>query len=166
MEGYRWRRLRVIVHNPSVIELRETSGPDEYPRLVGIWRTAVDATHDFLANADRDAIERRLADTYFPQVTLTVAEFDGHPAGFAGTAGEDLAMLFVDAGARGRGIGGALLAHVIAEQGVRTVDVNEQNQKAVGFYARKGFVVTGRSEMDGEGRPYPLLHLALDAGPR
>ncbi len=126
----------------------------------------MDATHHFLADADRDEIEGALAGAYFPQVTLTVAEFDGRPAGFAGTAGADLAMLFVDAPHRGRGVGGALLEHAITEQGVRTVDVNEQNEQAVAFYAGKGFVVAGRSERDGEGRPYPLLHLALDAGAR
>nr|WP_218022142.1 acetyltransferase [Tsukamurella paurometabola] len=145
------------------MELREASGPDEYPRLVRIWRSAVDATHHFLADADRDRIERDLAGVYFPQVRLTVADLDGHSVGFAGTAGGDLVMLFVDAAARGRGIGSALVDHVLAEQGVRTVDVNEQNDQAVGFYARKGFVITGRSETDGEGRPYPLLHLAIEA---
>lgn len=126
-----------------------------------IWRSSVDATHDFLAPADRDTIEKNLAGSYFPQVRLTVAELDGRPVGFAGTAEGDLVMLFVHADARGRGVGGALLAHTIADQGVRTVDVNEQNGQAVGFYARKGFVVAGRSETDGDGRPYPLLHLAL-----
>jgi putative acetyltransferase len=39
------------------------------------------------------------------------------------------------------------------------LDVNEQNPPAAGFYARQGFVVVGRSETDGEGRPFPLLHL-------
>ncbi|MGY0625916.1 MAG: GNAT family N-acetyltransferase, partial [Paraglaciecola chathamensis] len=41
------------------------------------------------------------------------------------------------------------------------VDVNEQNPKALGFYQRIGFKVVGRSELDGQGKPYPLLHLAL-----
>ncbi|MET9329103.1 acetyltransferase [Tsukamurella sp. NPDC003166] len=141
--------------------LRACRGPAEYGDLVAIWRSSIDATHDFLAPADRGAIESRLASDYFPQVRLTVAEFDGAPVGFAGTAGEDLAMLFVHAEARGRGVGRALLDLVVREQGVRTVDVNEQNGQAVGFYAHSGFVVTGRSETDGDGLPYPLLHLAL-----
>ncbi|KXO88972.1 acetyltransferase [Tsukamurella pseudospumae] len=144
--------------------LRDCRGPEEFADLVTVWRSSVDATHDFLADADRDAIEGRLASDYFPQVRLTVAEVDGAPVGFAGTAGEDLAMLFVHADARGRGIGRALLDHVVREQGVRTVDVNEQNGQAVGFYAHSGFVVTGRSETDGDGLPYPLLHLALPQG--
>ncbi len=134
-------------------------GPAEYPRLVAIWRSAVDATHHFLADADRADIESQLADVYFPAVRLTVAEIDGDPVGFAGTAGEHLEMLFVHADARGHGVGSALLQHVIAEQGIRLVDVNEQNEQAVEFYVRRGFVVAGRSELDEAGRPYPLLHM-------
>jgi len=40
-----------------------------------------------------------------------------------------------------------------------SVDVNEQNQQAVGFYRRLGFEVEGRSEVDSMGKPFPLLHL-------
>lgn len=39
--------------------------------------------------------------------------------------------------------------------------MNEQNPQAVGFYLHYGFVQTGRSPLDGEGRPFPLLHMAL-----
>ncbi|SPU55612.1 Uncharacterized N-acetyltransferase YjaB [Brevundimonas vesicularis] len=42
-----------------------------------------------------------------------------------------------------------------------TVDVNEQNIQALGFYERLGFKVTSRSAVEGQGRPYPLLHLRL-----
>lgn len=141
------------------VRIRECDGPAEYPRLVSIWRSAVDATHDFLIEPDRAAIERQLADNYFPGVRLTVAEIDGEPVGFAGTAGEHLEMLFVHADARGHGVGSALLERAIAEQQIRLVDVNEQNKQAVEFYVRRGFVVTGRSECDDAGRPYPLLHM-------
>ena len=143
----------------SDVRIRDCTGPAEYPRLVQIWRSAVDATHDFLAEPDRAAIEGQLADVYFPAVRLTVAEIDGDPVGFAGTAGEHLEMLFVHADARGHGVGSALLHHAIAAHGIRLVDVNEQNEQAVEFYVRRGFVVTGRSERDEAGRPYPLLHM-------
>ncbi|WP_162893272.1 hypothetical protein [Microbacterium halotolerans] len=43
------------------VQLRPTTGPGEYPWLFGVWRTAVDATHDFLADEHRAAIEDRLA---------------------------------------------------------------------------------------------------------
>jgi putative acetyltransferase len=126
---------------------------------VAVWRTAVAATHGFLAEADRDAIEARLASDYFPHVDLVVAEHDGVVVGFAGMAGERLEMLFVDDAERGRGIGTLLLAHVVGP-GVTAVDVNEQNPQAVAFYRRRGFDVVGRSSLDDDGRPYPLLHLA------
>jgi len=44
-----------------------------------------------------------------------------------------------------------------------SVDVNEQNPEAVGFYLHIGFVQTGRSPLYGEGHPLPLLHLSLPA---
>ena len=43
------------------------------------------------------------------------------------------------------------------------MDVNEQNSAARGFYEACGFAVEGRSELDDQGRPYPLLHMRLAA---
>lgn len=143
------------------VSVRPTIGAAEYPALTAIWRSAVDATHDFLAEADRDEIEARLQSDYFPAVVLSVAELGGRPVGFAGVLDESLEMLFVDATQRGGGVGTALLAHAIREHGIMTVDVNEQNTSAAGFYARRGFEVVGRSATDDAGRPYPLLHLRL-----
>lgn len=141
--------------------VRPVTGPAEYPALVEIWTRAVDATHDFLAAEDRDDIRSHLAADYFPQVLLTVAERDGRPVGFAGTAEGGLEMLFVDPAVHGTGVGSALLDHVCARQGVVRVDVNEQNPDALAFYRRRGFTVTGRSPVDDAGRPYPLVHLQL-----
>jgi putative acetyltransferase len=144
--------------------IRTSVGPAEYPALVAIWRSAVGATHDFLSAADREEIESRLASEYFPAVRLTVAEVDGEPVGFAGTAEGSLEMLFVHAAHRGGGIGSALLGAVMAEHHVTRVEVNEQNPQAVGFYQHHGFAFAGRTETDEAGRPYPILHLRL-AGP-
>lgn len=144
-----------------VLVIRPSIGAAEYPALAAIWRSAVDATHDFLAEADRDEIESALQSVYFPAVVLSVAERDGRPVGFSGALDGTLEMLFIDATQRGSGVGSALLAHAIEEHGVTEVDVNEQNVSAAGFYAHRGFEVVGRSETDEAGRPYPLLHLKL-----
>lgn len=146
--------------NPE-ISFRRSVGAMNYPRLVEIWRGAVDATHGFLAEEDRDEIESRLASDYFPQVDLWVAERDGDIVGFAGISDGALEMLFVDAVHRGAGIGSALLAFVVAKHGVTALDVNEQNDSAAEFYRRRGFVVVSRSDVDDQGRPYPLLHMIL-----
>ena len=50
----------------------------------------------------------------------------------------------------------------VARQGADSVDVNEQNPQAVGFYLRMGFAVVGRSETDDADRPFPILHLRLE----
>ena len=145
----------------SELRVRPSRGPVDFAPLVAIWRSAVDATHEFLADADCDEVESRLESDYFPAVSLTVAELNGRPVGFAGVLDGNLEMLFIDAKQRGTGIGTSLLSHAINDHGVRYVDVNEQNRQAVEFYTRRGFQVVRRSETDDAGRPYPLLHLQL-----
>ena len=56
-----------------------------------------------------------------------------------------------------------MVRHAQALHGELTVDVNEQNVAARGFYEACGFVVEGRSELDDTGRPHPLLHMRLVA---
>ena len=41
------------------------------------------------------------------------------------------------------------------------VVVNEQNNQAVGFYKHIGFNTYKRSDLDGEGKEYPILHMRL-----
>jgi putative acetyltransferase len=39
------------------------------------------------------------------------------------------------------------------------VEVNAQNRQAVGFYEAMGFRVIASTDVDGDGRPYPLLRM-------
>jgi putative acetyltransferase len=149
----------------SAVTVRPSVGPGEYPALVGIWRSAVDATHDFLAPADRDEIEAQLASAYFPAVTLAIAERDGRPVGFSGVHDGSLEMLFVDAAERGGSVGTELLLRAVRDHGVTTVEVNEQNPSATAFYLHRGFEIVGRRDTDDAGRPYPLLRLRLRVEP-
>jgi putative acetyltransferase len=82
-------------------------------------------------------------------------------AGFIGIAEGKVEMLFIHPEYREKGIGRTLLRYAIQERGATTVDVNEQNDQALGFYLRMGFEIVGRSELDGNGKPYPLLHMRL-----
>ena len=146
------------------MEVRDATVED-WPVLVEVWRSAVDATHDFLAADDRERIEAHLVSDYFPQVSLAVAVVADRIVGFAGVAGGSLEMLFVHDDLRGRGVGKSLLAWAL-RQGVDRVDVNEQNPQAVGFYLANGFHTVGRSDLDDQGRPYPLLRMSLVSAPR
>ncbi|WP_164884498.1 GNAT family N-acetyltransferase [Leucobacter muris] len=147
------------------LNIRAGRGPQEHEALIEIWRSAVRATHDFLDESDFARIESHLASDYFPAVTLTVAEKNGRRVGFAGVRDGALEMLFVSDAVRGEGVGSALLAEVIENQAVSKVDVNEQNSGALGFYLSRGFAQIGRSELDGDGRPYPTIHMALQTAP-
>jgi putative acetyltransferase len=60
------------------------------------------------------------------------------------------------------GIGKVLLEYSIKEQKVTKVDVNEDNEQAVGFYEKFGFKTYDRSELDASGKPYPTLHMKLE----
>ena len=68
--------------------------------------------------------------------------------------------LFVDSALHGQGYGTALIEHALSIVPNATVEANEQASNAVAFYVSRGFSIVGRSETDGDGRPYPLIHLA------
>nr|WP_294971646.1 acetyltransferase [uncultured Pseudomonas sp.] len=132
------------------------------PRLLDIWLGAVRATHHFLQASDIDGLLPLVRDLYLPAVEVWVAvDAEDRPLGFIGLNETHVEMLFIDPELRGRGIGRALLDFVREARGALSVDVNEQNPQAVGFYRHYGFVQTGRSPTDGEGRPFPLLHMGL-----
>lgn len=139
--------------------------PTDYPTLTELWEASVRATHDFLSAADIEALRPRLLADYLPAVILRVAcdPQTQRIQGFVGVLGGKVEMLFIDPALRGRGIGRALLAQAITELAATQVDVNEQNPQALGFYQRLGFEVFDRSALDGQGRPFPLLHLRLAA---
>jgi len=127
--------------------------------LFDLWRRAVDATHDFLSADDRQAIDAEVAG-FLPQAPMVVAVDDqDRPQGFMLIDGSHMEALFIDPDVRGTGIGRQLLLHALALHPQLTTDVNAQNGQAVGFYQRMGFTETGRSPLDSQGRPYPLIHL-------
>ncbi len=130
-------------------------------RLVDIWLAAVRATHHFLTEDDIQFFEPQLRDQHIPELEVYVVEgADGELLGFAGLDGANLEMLFIDPAYHGQGIGKQLIDHAVVLKGRLKVDVNEQNPGALAFYLKCGFTQVGRSELDGSGKPFPLLHLA------
>jgi putative acetyltransferase len=134
--------------------------------LLGLWERSVRATHEFLTEEDIVGLRPRVAEALRDDaLELWVLADDADvPIGFMGLAGDDVAALFLEPAHRGRGGGRRLVAHAQAVRGGElTVDVNEQNPAARGFYEALGFVVAGRSPLDPDGRPFPMLHMRRPA---
>jgi len=144
--------------------IRERLAAD-HPRLLELWQRSVRATHDFLSDADIAELRPQVRDVYFDAVEIWIYEDAAGLAGFIGLSGAQVEMLFLEPERRGQGIGTRLLDHARGLRGALTVDVNEDNPQAHGFYRRYGFVDTGRSPLDGQGRPFPLIHMALPHDP-
>lgn len=142
------------------VELGENAGL--LAELVACWRASVEATHTFLAPDDIERIAGYVPDAITSVAHLIVCRDDaGAVAGFLGVDGTMVEMLFIDPTLRGQGLGTHLLDYATNELGATLVDVNEQNDQAVGFYEHYGFRTFDRSETDGMGDPFPILHMRL-----
>ncbi|EEZ4001850.1 acetyltransferase [Escherichia coli] len=95
-----------------------------------------------------------------PELTTNVNEQNEQAVGFMLLSGQHMDALFIDPDVCGCGVGRMLVEHALSMAPELTTNVNEQNEQAVGFYKKVGFKVTGRSEVDDLGKPYPLLNLA------
>ena len=132
---------------------------DEQGRLFEIWHDAVRATHGFLSEEDFAFYAKLVREEMLPKAQFWVAaDAGGRAVGFLHLDGGKVEALFVDPAVHRRGVGRALMDHAAVLSPVLELDANEESG-AVDFYRRLGFEVVGRSELDGAGRPYPLIHM-------
>ncbi|MNK06562.1 putative N-acetyltransferase YjaB [compost metagenome] len=134
----------------------------DYVELVSVWEASVRATHDFLKEEDILFYKPLILNEYLKAVDLFCIKDNDTITGFMGLSESSIEMLFIHPAFRGSGIGKTLLQFAINELKINKVDVNEQNDQALGFYLKMGFKVVNRSELDGMGKPYPILHMELN----
>lgn len=132
---------------------------DNYQALIEVWENSVRATHHFLSEENILELKPLILQHYFDAVELRCITQGKRIAGFIGVAESNVEMLFVDPSCFGQGIGHQLMNYAITHLNAYKVDVNEQNPKAIAFYKKLGFEKTGRSELDGQGNPFPLVHM-------
>ncbi|CRM57533.1 putative N-acetyltransferase YjaB [Pseudomonas sp. 37 R 15] len=146
-------REHSVIHTPN---------NSDYPELARIWEASVRATHDFLPESYIVLLRDLVLTRYLDAVMLVCTKDSTQRiTGFAGVAAGKVEMLFIDPLHRGQGLGRQLLRYAIDCMNADELDVNEQNPQALGFYLKQGFEVIGRTEHDGLGQPYPLLHMRL-----
>lgn len=137
---------------------------EDFEEITEVWEASVRATHHFLPESDIAYFRPLILHEYLKAVELYAVRNDQERIlGFLGVADGKIEMLFVDPASMGRGIGRQLLQFAVKKLGAFKLDVNEQNEQAAGFYRKMGFRVSGRSPVDGMGKPYPLLHMEYHA---
>jgi len=135
-------------------------------RLLELWERSVRATHHFLEDSDVVALRSLVAEELASDALdwWVLVSGAGTPIGFLGFANDTIEALFIDPDYQGQGGGKLLVAHAQRlGAGALTVDVNEQNEAALGFYEALGFSVVGRSPTDAGGRPLSTLHMKREA---
>jgi putative acetyltransferase len=159
--------LNLIVRRRSVrvaMDIRRAF-PADRDILLDVWLQSVRATHTFVSEEDIQSMISQVRDylaSSDPEFWV-LCDDSGAIMGFMGMSGSKMESLFLAPEFQRRGAGRRLVRHAQALHGELTVDVNEQNSAARCFYEACGFVVEGRSELDDQGRPYPLLHMRLAA---
>lgn len=133
----------------------------EYKILIQIWENSVKATHTFLSEEDINFFKPELKKYLYKVKLFAYKDKLGNICGFIGIDKDKVEMLFIDSKYFKKGIGKKLLKYTIENYGTNKLDVNEQNENAVEFYKHLGFEVISRSDRDGFGKPFPLLHMSL-----
>lgn len=107
--------------------------------VMELWLSANIQAHPFVPRgyweSHFEAVKAML-----PEAELYIAEEDGAIQGFIGLDGGYIAGLFVAEDWRSRGIGGQLLKKAKSLYLALALDVYEENEPAVRFYRREGFL--------------------------
>ncbi|MBM9501665.1 GNAT family N-acetyltransferase [Leptospira sp. 201903071] len=130
--------------------------------MILLWERSVRATHDFVSLEDIEYFKSLVKNIDFSSFRVHCCfQEDQSLSGFIGVSENKIEMLFLEPKYIGKGIGKSLIEFAIEELAVTEVEVNEQNLNAVRFYSKFGFRTYDRTELDGEGKNYPILKMKL-----
>ncbi len=126
-----------------------------------IWEGAVKATHHFLSQDDILSIGIQVKEYLANATFFVVTDHFNNLFGFMGMTENKIDSLFIHPQYFGKGAGKFLIQHAVSLHDKLFVDVNEDNNQAKVFYEKMGFKVFERTELDDEGRPFPILKMEL-----
>lgn len=134
----------------------------DYLQIIEVWEASVRATHHFLSEEWIVEHKPLILEQYLDMVELQcVKDDEDNVLAFLGTLNDGIEMLFVHPDQFRKGIGQLLIRFALDEKKTTKVEVNEDNPGARQFYETMGFEVVKRSALDGQGNPYPILHMEL-----
>lgn len=134
--------------------------------FVQIWEESVRHSPDSLTERDLYLLKPFIAASLTEiENLLYVLDTAQQIVAFMGIIGDKIEMLFVSPHMFHNGLGKALIQYACRHFHIRFVDVTRQNKPAIGFYEHLGFKTFAKSELDSEGNPFPILHMALPGFP-
>lgn len=144
------------------IEIRRYQAADN-AALSHIWFEASRRAHAFLGEERLTEQRKLIEQSYLPDAETWVALIDGKPVGFIGLLETFIGGLFVDPDRQGAGIGQALIAHALDLKRELSLQVYADNQQAVAFYKKLGFVEVSRQTHDDDGLPFANIEMRRTA---
>jgi putative acetyltransferase len=137
---------------------------DLWGEVVSVWERSARATHHFLKTGEIDIYKKLVLQIDFMSFNVFCLVREGEVIGILGTEGDSLEMLFMAPEYIGCGLGAKLMTFAVEELKSTRVEVNEENTHAINFYSKFGFVVSGRTEKDPQGRDHPMVQMTLVKG--
>ena len=111
--------------------------------IVEVWYAAARIAHDFVPETFWQTERNDLTEKYLPLAETWVYERDNRVVGFLSLMEREVGGLFVLPAYQGQAIGTQLLQHARMLRGALSLNVFQQNLKALCFYEKCGFHVTG-----------------------
>ncbi len=144
-----------LLNNPQI----ELLSSDDFAEIVEVWEASVRATHHFL-NEKEIAFYKPLVLKYaLPSMKVWGIRIGEKLAGYMAVSSYKVEMLFIAPEFIGKGLGKHFLNFALNKLHIYLIDVNEENPAALGFYQHMGYKIISRDDVDGNGRPHPILHL-------
>ena len=154
-EQKRFKNQNPVKEEPDkmIRNYRET----DLDKMVDLWYNASVSAHPFIPASFWASQKKAMREKYLPFAENFVFEEKGQVLGFISLAGSKICALFVSPDVQGRGIGKALLRYAKVLRGKLTLKVYKENETALEFYKRCGFIITGEEIDEYTGCPQFLM---------
>ncbi|WP_024557830.1 N-acetyltransferase [Franconibacter pulveris 1160] len=138
----------------------------DIPALLPLWLASTTMGHPFIPAEYWLESLPMVRDAWLPRAQTWIAERNGEPEGFISVLDEQfIGALFVAPEKLGRGIGAALLSHVKQRYDNLSLEVYQQNERAVTFYHAQGFRIEASAWQEETHHPTWIMRWWADQTP-
>lgn len=127
-------------------------------KVMDIWLRSTIKAHDFIDKQYWQDNYELVKNIYIPVSDTFVYDDDGTIKGFISVLENSfIGALFVDVDSQGIGIGSSLIDYAVSKYKKLELAAYKQNERAVKFYKKKGFVVTKEQPNEDSGFPEYIM---------